>query len=336
VRWFRAVGAAAVVTLALLPGGVAGAAVFSPAAGGTTIGPLQINAIGHPRLCWQATGNGAPIVLAACDSALPTQQWSLTPNGVMMNGFGYCLEARSGQPRGVPLDIDFAGQCGGIDGQVWRYNGSTGQLSSSGICAGLGGPVSPGTEIVRRACPPAVAQRRWSLGYSLVTLARGRGSGLAGGTFGASVTVSNAASAQIAYGAVVRFGLPRPLALVGLHGASGWTCDVRTVSCTGTLAAGTSAQVGLAGRLPDGARPGGSYVVSARASVAGTSQLRGLTRATAEVTVAVHAAAPGSGAAGPGGLPAAALPLVALIAGLLLLGGGLLAALAWRGRRAPI
>jgi hypothetical protein len=70
--------------------------------------------------------------------------------------------------------------------------------------------------------------------------------------------------------------------------------------------------------------------------VAGTSQLRGLTRATAEVTVAVHAAAPGSGAAGPGGLPAAALPLVALIAGLLLLGGGLLAALAWRGRRAPI
>jgi hypothetical protein len=105
VRWFRAVCAVAVVTLALPPGGDAAAAVSSPAGGGTTIGPVQINAIGHPRLCWQATGNGAPIVLAARDSALPTQQWSLTADGVMMNGFGYCLEARPGQPRGVPLDI---------------------------------------------------------------------------------------------------------------------------------------------------------------------------------------------------------------------------------------
>jgi hypothetical protein len=85
----------------------------------------------------------------------------------------------------------------------------------------------------------------------------------------------------------------------------------------------------------DSALPTQQWSLTAGASVAGTSQLRGLTRATAKVTVAVHAAAPDSWGAGPGGRPAAALPLVAVIAGLLLLGGGLLAGLAWRGRRAP-
>ena len=61
----------------------------------------------------------------------------------MMNGIGYCLEAGAGQPDGVPLYIDFAGQCGGTLGQVWRYNGTTGHLSSLGTVrragrAGLG------------------------------------------------------------------------------------------------------------------------------------------------------------------------------------------------------
>ena len=33
-------------------------------------GPMQINPVTESQLCWQATGNGAPIVLAACDRGL--------------------------------------------------------------------------------------------------------------------------------------------------------------------------------------------------------------------------------------------------------------------------
>lgn len=71
-----------------------------------------------------------------------------------MNGIGYCLEARSGQPAGVPLFIDFASQCGGSRGQVWRYTGTTGHLSSLGSCAGLAGRVSAGSPRLPRAQTP--------------------------------------------------------------------------------------------------------------------------------------------------------------------------------------
>jgi hypothetical protein len=62
-------------------------------AAGPPIGPVQINPVGHPRLCWQAGGNGSGVTLERCDPAVARQQWSLTSNGVVMNGNGYCLEA---------------------------------------------------------------------------------------------------------------------------------------------------------------------------------------------------------------------------------------------------
>jgi hypothetical protein len=337
--------------------GAAGAPGPGPG-GGTNIGPAQINALGRPDLCWQANGNGGPITLESCDSAIQAQQWSLTSNGVLMNGIGYCLEARTGAAHGAPLYIDFAGQCGGSPAQVWQFSGTTGQFSSSGICAVAGGPVSPGTEIVRRACPsttggtlPSIrtlpSSRKWSLGYSALSVQAGRGSGAGGGPFSAFVTVANAASAQTAYGVAVTFGLPRGLAASGLHvtgGATGWTCHPRALTCSGSLLAGTSGRIEVAGRLPADVRRGGTYAVSARVSVAGTSAGPGSARTTASVTVAVGAAvaagtaavpgAPGGGAPGPAGVPRAAV-----IAIVLLIGGGLLIAMTRRPRgraqRAP-
>jgi hypothetical protein len=308
------------------------------AATASTIGPAQISALGHPGLCWQAWGNGSPVTLAKCDATSQGQQWSLTLDGVMMNGNGYCLEAAAA--RGAPLFIDFAGQCGGGRRQIWRYHSGLLTSTQTGACAGLGGPLEPGTDIVRRSCPPTTttAERaavpRWSIGYSAVSVTPGTGSGTAGGTFTGSVTVANAASAQTAYGVTVRFALPPGSTAAGLRpdggpdgGMAGWTCDLRSASCTGSLVAGTSGRIGLTGRLPAGARPGSSVAVPARASVTGTSQRSSRARTTASVTVVVGAPAP---APSPAGQPA--LPLVAAGAGVLLRGGGLLVILARRRR----
>jgi Ricin-type beta-trefoil lectin domain len=319
--------------------------------GAANIGPAQINAIGRPGLCWQANGNGAPITLEGCDSAIQAQQWSLTSNGVLMNGIGYCLEARNGQPGGVPLYIDFAGQCGGGPGQTWQFSGASGQFSSggagqpaggaTGICAAAGGPIAPGTEIVRRTCPAAGRGPRWSLGYSDVTVATGQGSGPAGGTFTAYVTVGNAASAQTAYGTAVRFALPRGLSAVGLHasgGAAALTCRVAALTCSGALPAGDSGRIDLAGVVARGALVGSAYTVSARASVAGTSQSPGA-RTRAPVAVTVLPAVPDLGGApgsrSPGSSPV--VPLIAILAGVLVVGGGLLIAVAkiFQALRAP-
>jgi hypothetical protein len=324
VHWL---GAGAVLAT-VMSGFLLGGGVPAQAGGGTTIGPVQINPVGHPHLCWQATGNGAPVLLETCDSALQNQQWSLTPDGVMMNGIGYCLEALPGQPAGVPLYVDFADQCGGSHGQVWRYNGTTGRLFSQGTCAVLGGAVSPGTEIVRRPCSRGP---RWSIGYSAVTLRPGTGSGPAGGMFGASVIVANAASAQTAYGVTVTFGPLGGLNAAGLRPPSGWRCDLRTLTCTGTLPAGASGQIDISGRLPADARSGRSYTLTARARVAGTSQLPGQADKvlkTVTVPVSVHPAAPVAAGAGP----SASVYFLAGIVALLLVGGGLLTGLTLRRR----
>ena len=321
VHWLMAVTLLAV----LVAGGVP-----ASASSGTTIGPVQINPVGHSHLCWQATGNGAPILLETCDPAIEAQQWSLTPDGVLMNGIGYCLEARSGQPAGVPLFIDFASQCGGSRGQVWRYNGTSGQLSSLGACAGLAGRVSAGIPVVRRACPGGP---RWSLGYSAVTLRAGRGSGVVGGAFDTSVTVANAAKAQTAYEVTVKFGLPRGLDYTGMHatgGASGWRCDRPALTCTGTLLAGASGRIYVSGILPTDTRPGRLYTLTARAVVAGTSQLPGTPSKTVPATVTVHAAAPVPARTGS----SFGVPLLAGIVTVLLLGGGLLVGFTLRRRPA--
>ena len=328
MRWLRAVAVLATVLSGLLLGG--GVPAF--AGGGTTIGPVQINPVGHRNLCWQATGNGAPILLETCDSASQAQQWSLTPDGVLMNGIGYCLEALPGQPHGTPLYIDFASQCGGSRGQVWRYDGSAGRLSSLGACAALGGPLSSGTQIVRSSCSRSP---RWSIGYSAVILRPGTGSGPAGGTFDASVTVANAASAQTAYQVRVAFGLPRGWSATGfraLGDASGWRCDRRAATCTGTLPAGASGRIDISGRPPASAHPGRSYPLTARAVVAGTSQRTGTVRTTAAVKVLVHATAPASRGDGP----STGVVVLAAVVAVFLVGGGLLTGLTVRRRPAEI
>src|SRR5690242_21029470 len=107
--------------------------------GGTTIGPVQISALGHPRLCWEAAGNGSAVTLEHCDRMLQGQQWSLTPDGVLMNGNGYCLEA----VPGGPLLVDFAGQCAGSPSQTWHYRSGrlvspVSDLSAAGAAAPAG------------------------------------------------------------------------------------------------------------------------------------------------------------------------------------------------------
>jgi hypothetical protein len=310
----------------------------------TNMGPAQINLLGYPDLCWQANGNGAAITLDNCDTAIQAQQWTLTSNGVLMNGIGYCLEAGTGPVLGdVPLYIDFAGQCAGSAGQVWQFSGSTGELASpmAGVCAVIVGQPVPGAEIIRRPCTGTVPGRKWSFGYSAVTLAAGTGSGRAGGVFTASVTVANAASSQAAYGVTVRFSRRRGLTVTGLRasaGFTGWTCVRRALTCSGTLPSGVAGRIDVAGHLAAGARRGSTYAVSARASVTGTSQMPGAAHTTATVAVAVLAAAPAVTGTGPlGSQPGASSPastglrLMAVIAGVfLLLGGGLLVSVTQR------
>src|ERR1700731_684066 len=104
VHWLAAVTVLGVLVVGGTP---------ASASSGTTIGPVQINPVGHPHLCWQATGNGAPILLETCDPAIVAQQWSLPPAVSVMMSMGYCVGARPGGPPGTPLFIRFPSQCGG-------------------------------------------------------------------------------------------------------------------------------------------------------------------------------------------------------------------------------
>jgi hypothetical protein len=137
-------------------------AVAGAAQGPTQLGPAQINAAGRPDLCWQAAGNGSPVTLEHCDSAVQGQQWALT-GGVLMNGNGYCLEAGTGPA----LFIGFNAQCGGGSGQLWTFSRITGHLSSRGGtgCAAVNGSLVPGTAVVRGSCGGGA---RWSFGDSAV------------------------------------------------------------------------------------------------------------------------------------------------------------------------
>jgi hypothetical protein len=321
VHWLRTI-------MVLTIGVILAAGSPASASGGTTLGPVQINPVGHPHLCWQATGYGLPILLETCDHAVEAQQWSLTPAGVLRNGIGYCLEAGSGH-GGAPLYIDFVDECGGGVGQVWRYNGTTGHLSSLRTCAGLSGPVSAGVSVVRRACP---AGPRWSFGYSAVTVTPGTGSGAVGGAFDASVTVANAPSAQTAYKVSVKFGLQHGLDYTAAHATSGisaWHCDRSTMTCTGTLPAGATGRIVLSGRLPANAKPG-RYTLTTQAVVGGTSQRPGTPDKAVPVMVAVHAPPPAHVRPGH----SLGLIILAVVAGLFLLGETLL--IVFVRRRRPV
>ena len=107
---------------------------------------------------------------------------------------------------------------------------------------------------------------------------------------------------------------------------------MRSLTCTGTLSSGTSSRIAIAGRLPASSRPGDSYTIRARASVAETSQRPGTTRTTTSLTVAVHAAAPAAPGASTAPAGRSPLPLTAVIAAALLLGGGILLVVTRRTR----
>ena len=154
--WARVGGAAlAAAALAVSVPAVASAAVASPA----QTGPYQVSAGGAPGLCWQAAANGSPVTLEHCDRAAQGQQWTLTSDGVFMNGNGYCLEAGTGDS----LFIGFDGQCGGAaDGQQWAFSGGQLRSRAGTGCAAPAGPLVPGTAIVTGACGRA----RWGFGPS--------------------------------------------------------------------------------------------------------------------------------------------------------------------------
>jgi hypothetical protein len=137
-------------------------------------GPGQIRAQARPDLCWQAAGNGSPVTLAHCGS-VSGQLWTLTGNGVLMNGNGYCLQASPSAAGG--LLIGFGGQCDGETGQLWAYRSPAGQLASvgtgagggAGNCAVLSGPLAPGAPVVSGACAGGT---RWAFGAAAVAPAR--------------------------------------------------------------------------------------------------------------------------------------------------------------------
>jgi hypothetical protein len=268
------------------------AAGQSSTVGGTTIGPVQISALGHPSLCWEAGGNGSGVTLEHCDHLLQGQQWSLTPNGVLMNGNGYCLEAVPGRP----LFIDFADQCAGAPSQLWHYHSghltspvtassttgssttgssatgssatrssttgssTTGPATPAGVCAVVAAPLVPGAEIAGGSCPqrPSAPRTvsRWSIGYSAVTVTPGRGRGPAGGTFSASVTLANAPSAQAAYGVSVAFTLPPGVSASTLHATPGSTSPHSGPPASGAGGSALRCDVGkltCTGTVPAGA-----------------------------------------------------------------------------------
>ena len=180
------------------------------------LGPLQIRAQGRPDLCWQAAGNGSPVTLAHCGSA-NGQLWTLTSNGVLMNGNGYCLQASPSGPGG--LLIGFGGQCDGETGQLWAYRSPAGQLASvgtgagAGKCAVLSSPLAPGAPVVSGTCTGGT---RWSFGTDVVTparTARPRSPGTPHRVVLHAVTAPPAASAQPAG---VWSGLPLAILLAGL------------------------------------------------------------------------------------------------------------------------
>jgi hypothetical protein len=157
VVWARiggvALGVAAVVAVSVPA--MASAAVAGPA----QTGPYPVSAAGGAGLCWQAAGNGSAVTLEHCDHAVQGQQWTLTSDGVFMNGNGYCLEAGTGDS----LFIGFDGQCGGAAGsQRWAFSGGQLRSRAAAVCAAPAGPLVPGTAIVTAACGRA----EWSFGAS--------------------------------------------------------------------------------------------------------------------------------------------------------------------------
>lgn len=243
-------------------GVTAGASVIQPAArtaspeGGLPIGPVKLSPLGHPKLCWEAWGNGSPITLQSCDTTLQGQEWTFTANGVLMNGNGYCLQnggsAQSSSSATGSLYLSFTGQCAGSKSQNWTFTGATDSIENppGHLCASVpGGTPVTGATLVARGCGSTGSWASWSQGDSDLTLSgpnpqtsthththsnaksqTGAGSNVnanpqsgssgAGGhrAFSANVTVSNGAKAMTAYTASVALRLPTGLTATKLTG----------------------------------------------------------------------------------------------------------------------
>jgi hypothetical protein len=155
VVWARIGGVAAAGVTAIVTGlpVAAAATVASPG----PAGPYPVHAAASPGLCWQAAGNGSPVTLETCDQTVQGQQWTLTGDGVFMNGNGYCLEAGSGDR----LFIGFDGQCGGTaTGQRWAFGNGQLRSRAAAVCAAPAGAPEPGTAVVTAAC----GRPQWSFG----------------------------------------------------------------------------------------------------------------------------------------------------------------------------
>jgi hypothetical protein len=351
------------VSIALaLPGIAAGGTAHASAGqhGRPPVGPALISPLGHPRLCWQAGGNGSAIGLAACDAAIQGQLWTFTGNGVVMNGNGYCLQnggaGGSAQAQAGSLFLSFSGQCAGAASQTWTFSGVSNVIRNpaAGLCAGpQGGADIPGAVIVGLPCGRARSGDRWSFGTSRLTLsgpgraASGRGRGgsaavpgaAAAGArrdFTATVTVTNAAGAMTAYGAAVWLQQPQGLTVTALAGGgslSGWACTVRALRCQGSLAGGLSGQITISGTVTG--RPA-AQAIMVRGAVTHTNLAR---RGVRPAVVPVHVSTVAAGGSLPGGgarsAPASSVAKFGLIIAIVLVVVGIALALLARRRPRP-
>jgi hypothetical protein len=350
VRAARLAAALALVAFAAGLGVAAGLAVAAVPAHATVrqgpAGPAPISPLGHPRLCWEAWGNGSPVTLEACERTLQGQQWTFTGN-VLMNGNGYCLQnggrRLAGKQPGGQLYLSFSGQCGGARSQLWTFTGQASQVRNgqAGLCAYARGGLVPGAVIVGRPCGTGPRWDAWSQGSSAVRLSAAQHraapatrAAQAGAhrVFTGQVALSNAARAMTAYGVSVSVRAPRGLRVTRLTTSAsltGWTCAART--CRGNLAGDGRGEITVAGSVTG--RPVAD-TVTVRATVTRTNQARhgGL---SARVPVRVYTAAAGqAGPAaqgnrhGPGSNRAVVVAVIA--AGLLLIVGIALAVMTRR------
>jgi hypothetical protein len=327
-----------------------------PPVGPAPVGPAPVSPLGHPRLCWQAEGNGSSVTLEACNTAIQGQLWTFTGNGIVMNGNGYCLQNGTASPgQAPPLFLSFSGQCAGAASQTWKFSGVTNAIRNpaAGVCArAQGGAYVPGAQIIALPCGSAATAERWSFGVSDLRLSAPRGrvqlpgqSPAAGGSaatsgkraFTAQVTVANGAKAMTAYDASVSLRLPHGLTatrLTGTGSLSSWTCTVRTLRCRGNLAGGFSGLVTVSGTVTSRPAP---RSVTVRATVARTNESRhDVRRVTVPVRVlAAVAAGTGGGvlAGGPHGPAGGRVATYAIVAGLLVLVGIVLAVVTRRQPR---
>ncbi|MGH3160045.1 MAG: hypothetical protein ACRDNF_26205 [Streptosporangiaceae bacterium] len=355
-----------VLALSVMAGGTgagaSGASVVQT--GGLPVGPVQISPLGHPRLCWEAWGNGSPVTLQPCDSPLQGLEWTFTDNGVLMNGNGYCLQnggpVQPGSPAVDSLYLSFSGQCAGAASQEWPFSGATGAIENSPahVCAYVrGGALVAGATIVGRRCGSAGSWSAWSQGVSDLTLSAShpltgantpatKATGGAGGTgpqqaFTAQVTVSNGAKAMTAYTASVFVRPPDGLAVTKLTGAgalAGWTCAPRALRCQGDLPGASSGAITITGTVsartasPAGRdSPAAGHLIAAHATVAGTNQAPQATL-TAAVRVRVYTIAAVATPASTGLRVGSIATFGVILAGLLLALGIVLAVIGRRRR----